>query len=406
MKKTFLLMSLAVLGLTLNSCSDSDSNGSKDITEDEAQNLDYTSANAAAWGNYAVNVARLLANYSKDLYNKWADEYAEGFKNHDRSITGYSTAIECVEEIIEGSIDIASEVGTQKIGEPVGYWNNGQRTKALYAVESWYSFHSREDYMNNILSIANAFLGVCIDIDNNVPLTDSHKQKAAANSIYSKGMANSQLAAHTAAVWDNIVAAHNAIYNIPNPFRNNIGSTQAVAAMDACAALTSSLESLEALIEERKMSEADAQAIAEQFVDVVVMPTYKSLVEKNNALQSAVNAFQKSPSNATFEAACNAWMAARKPWESAEAFLFGPVAELGLDPNMDSWPLDAVGIANLLKSQKWGEMEWTGEYEEPDEDDPDNSTAHAKAIEAAQALRGYHTLEYLLFKNGKPRTVK
>ncbi len=406
MKKTFFLMSLAVMGLTFNSCSDSDNNSSKDITEDEAQNLDYTSENAVAWGNYAVNVARLLANDSKELYNKWANEYADGFKNHDQSITGYSTAIECVEEIIEGSIDIASEVGTQKIGEPVGYWNNGQRTKALYAVESWYSFHSREDYMNNILSIANAFLGVCIDIDNNVPLTDSDKQKAAANSIYTKGMANSELAAHTAAIWDNIVAAHNAIYNIPNPFRNNIGSTQAIAAMDACAALTNSLENLEALIEERKMSEADAQAVVEQFVDVVVMPTYKSLVEKNRALQTAVNAFEKSPSNATFEAACNAWMAARKPWESSEAFLFGPVAELGLDPNMDSWPLDAVGIANLLKSQKWNEMEWTGEYEEPDEDDPDNSTAQAKAIEAAQALRGYHTLEYLLFKNGKPRTVK
>ncbi|MBP5731623.1 MAG: peptidase M75, partial [Bacteroidaceae bacterium] len=148
MKKTFFLMSLAVMGLTFNSCSDSDNNSSKDITEDEAQNLDYTSENAAAWGNYAVNVARLLANDSKELYNKWANEYADGFKNHDRSITGYSTAIECVEEIIEGSIDIASEVGTQKIGEPVGYWNNGQRTKALYAVESWYSFHSREDYMN------------------------------------------------------------------------------------------------------------------------------------------------------------------------------------------------------------------------------------------------------------------
>ena len=112
---------------------------------------------------------------------------------------------------------------------------------------------------------------------------------------------------------------------------------------------------------------------------------------------------QKSPSNAAFEAACNAWIAARKPWESSEAFLFGPVAELGLDPNMDSWPLDAVGIANLLKSQRWSEMEWTGQYEEPDEDNP---SARAEAIEAAQSLRGFHTLEYLLFKNGAPRTVK
>lgn len=62
---------------------------------------------------------------------------------------------------------------------------------------------------------------------------------------------------------------------------------------------------------------------------------------------------------------------------------------------MDSWPLDAIGIANLLKSQNWSEMEWNGPYDE------DN-----KAIEAAQSLRGYHTLEFLLFKNGVPRTVK
>lgn len=406
MKKNYLMMGLLVLGLGFTACSDSNDNNDSAITEDEAQNLDYTAANAAAWGNYAVNVARLLANDSKNLYNKWADEYAERFKNHNPSVTGYSTALECVQEIVNGSIDIAGEVGTQKIGEPVGYWNSGQKTKALYAVESWYSFHSREDYMNNILSIANAFLGVCINIDNNVPLTDSYKENAAANSLYAKGMGNSSLAEQTAAVWKDIIAAHNAIYDIPNPFRNNIGSKQAVGAMDACAALTKSLEALNALIEEGKLEENDAQDIATQFVDAVVMPTYKSLVEKNNAMQSAVNAFQKNPSNANFEAACDAWMAARKPWESSEAFLFGPVAELGLDPNMDSWPLDAVGIANLLKSQKWSDMEWTGEYEEPDEDDPGNSTAQAKAIEAAQALRGFHTLEYLLFKNGKPRTVK
>ena len=48
-------------------------------------------------------------------------------------------------------------------------------------------------------------------------------------------------------------------------------------------------------------------------------------------------------------------------------------------------------------------MEWTGQYEEPDEDNP---SARAEAIEAAQSLRGFHTLEYLLFKNGAPRTVK
>ena len=61
---------------------------------------------------------------------------------------------------------------------------------------------------------------------------------------------------------------------------------------------------------------------------------------------------------------------------------------------MDSWPLDAAGIYELLKSQQWSEMQWSGDYDEEDE-----------AIEAAQALRGYHTLEYLLFKDGQPRKV-
>ncbi len=404
MKKNLFIISSLALGLGFASCSDSDSNNDSDktITEDEAQNLDYTSDNAAAWGNYAVNVVRLLANDSKNLYGEWNNSFAADFKGHTAS-SGYNTAIECVQEIIAGSIDIATEVGTAKIGEPVGYWNDGQRNKALYAVESWYSYHSREDYMNNILSVANSIIGANINIENNVPLTDSYKDLANANSIYAKGLQSETLSPLVEDVWQKIVAAHNAIWQIPQPFRNNINSAKAVVAMDACAQLTASLETLNASIEKGSLSEDDAQAIVNQWVDVVVLPTYKDLVDKNNVLQTAVNNLQKSPSNATFEAACSAWIAARKPWESSEAFLFGPVAEMGLDPNMDSWPLDAVGIANLLKSQRWSDMEWTGRYEEPDEDNP---SARAEAIEAAQSLRGFHTLEYLLFKNGAPRTVK
>ena len=55
--------------------------------------------------------------------------------------------------------------------------------------------------------------------------------------------------------------------------------------------------------------------------------------------------------------ACNAWITAREPWEESEAFLFGPVDELGLDPNMDSWPLDQNAIVQILNSQKWGDLE-------------------------------------------------
>lgn len=81
--------------------------------------------------------------------------------------------------------------------------------------------------------------------------------------------------------------------------------------------------------------------------------------EKNSTLYDAVVALANNPSNSAFETACNAWITAREPWEESEAFLFGPVDELGLDPNMDSWPLDQNAIVQILNSQKWGDLEWS-----------------------------------------------
>ena len=148
--------------------------------------------------------------------------------------------------------------------------------------------------------------------------------------------------------------------------------------------------------EESKIEILDAEydAIINQYVDNVVLPTYNDLKTKNTALYNAVVSFGNAPSDANFQAVCNAWLTAREPWESSEAFLFGPVADYGLDPNMDSWPLDQEAIVKLLESQQWNEMEWTGDNDEDDE-----------AIAAAQNVRGFHTLEFLAFRDGKARTL-
>lgn len=384
----FAVAALATVSLT--SCSDDDDD-KKDPVDPyaNAQDLEYNSENAAAWGNYAVNVAKLLNDDSQALYDEWNNKFAKSFKNHDAA-SGYKSALDCVQQIIEGCIDIANEVGTAKIGEPVDYWTSNKKTQALYAVESWYSWHSRDDYKNNILSIANSLLGQ--------PITGSPAKydikKAADNSVISKCASNAKLKDASQLVWNNVGKAWSAIDAIPQPFRNNIGSNEAAAAMDACAELVTSLEALNGLVADN-LSEKDCQAIVDQFVDNVALPTYKDLAAKNKALLEAVQALQKNPSNATFEAACEAWLASRQPWETSEAFLFGPVSKLGLDPNMDSWPLDQDGIVQVMKEQKWSSFQWTGEYDEDSE-----------AIEAAQSLRGFHTLEYLLFKDGKARTVK
>mgnify|MGYP000562131967 FL=1 len=52
----------------------------------------------------------------------------------------------------------------------------------------------------------------------------------------------------------------------------------------------------------------DLDAIAEQFVDAIVLPTYKDLQEKNKLLLDAVNQFRQNPSNDNFEKACNLWI--------------------------------------------------------------------------------------------------
>ena len=142
------------------------------------------------------------------------------------------------------------------------------------------------------------------------------------------------------------------------------------------------------------IQDAEYDAIINQYVDNVVLPTYNDLKAKNSALYQAVVDFGDAPSDAKFQAICDAWLVARGPWESSEAFLFGPVADNGLDPNMDSWPLDQEAIVKLLESQQWNDMEWTGDYDEDDD-----------AIAAAQNVRGFHTLEFLAFRDGKARTL-
>ena len=163
-----------------------------------------------------------------------------------------------------------------------------------------------------------------------------------------------------------------------------------VAALAAGLSLMScSEDKSESIVDDSKLDMSVLDPIVTTYADGVVVPTYKSLKEKNEALYDAVSALCANPSDKAFEDAAEAWLESREPWEKSEAFLFGPVDALGLDPNMDSWPLDQAGIEQILASGDWGALEWTEDSE----------------AEAAQGVRGFHTLEYLLFKDGEARTI-
>ncbi|MBD5263817.1 MAG: peptidase M75 [Bacteroides sp.] len=382
--KKYLLGFSALLcagAMTLTGCSNNDDPKPSD-DNDNAATLDYNEKNAASWGNYMQQVAILLQMDSNTLYEAWTVSYdggapfATSFKQHNGG--DYSSALSCVEQIIEGCADIANEVGTAKIGDPYNLYVSGDTQAALYSVESWYSWHSREDYSNNILSIRNSYYG---------SLDGSVSPKSLSALIAAE---DAQLDTKVKAA---ITDASNAILAIPQPFRNHINSAESRAAMTACADLEEILSVNLKNAVNRLGNDSRYQDIVDNYVDAVVVPTYKSLQEKNKALYQTVVTFKNSPSDANFANACNAWLEAREPWEKSEAFLFGPVDALGLDPNMDSWPLDQDNIVQILNSGNYDNLDWS------DGDDDDT-------IEAVQSVRGFHTLEFLLFKDGQPRKVK
>ena len=67
----------------------------------------------------------------------------------------YKTYQEVAEEIIQGCVDIATEVGNTKIGRP----NQASSEEDRNYIESPYALNSIEDFKDNIRSIKNSYLG-------------------------------------------------------------------------------------------------------------------------------------------------------------------------------------------------------------------------------------------------------
>ena len=128
----------------------------------------------------------------------------------------------------------------------------------------------------------------------------------------------------------------------------------------------------------------DAGAILDHYANNVVYAIYADLDSKAGELLDAVKALQADTSQSNLEAAQQAWVAARIPWERSEAFLFGPVDTQGLDPALDSWPVDRVSLQEVL-------------------DDDNELTTDYVTNELEDTQKGFHTIEYLIFRDGDQR---
>lgn len=133
-------------------------------------------------------------------------------------------------------------------------------------------------------------------------------------------------------------------------------------------------------------TDAEYKAVLESYVDYTIIPTYKALAEAALVMRQANEALKANPSDATMEAASDAWMDARIKWELSEAFLFGPVSEDGfdIDAHVDSWPLELIDIQReIAKGTITGAEAWEKEAE----------------------VIGFHVTEYLLYRNGESRPI-
>jgi predicted lipoprotein len=129
----------------------------------------------------------------------------------------------------------------------------------------------------------------------------------------------------------------------------------------------------------------DASAMLDNEANNIILKTYIDLDTEAAALVEAVNELEQNTTEANLEAAQQQWRNTRQPWESSESFLFGPVASEGIDPAIDDWPVNKTDLDNVLASND----ELTKEY--------------VDGLETG--LKGFHTIEYLLFGDGNNKTV-
>ena len=118
----------------------------------------------------------------------------------------------------------------------------------------------------------------------------------------------------------------------------------------------------------------------------VILKTYKDLDEKSVLLADALALLSSDQTAQNLENARQAWRVARVPWEKSEGFLFGPVDQQGIDPSIDSWPVNETDLDAVLH----GGQQLTKSY-----------------IDGLDGtLKGFHTIEYLLFgTNGNKQIV-
>ena len=142
----------------------------------------------------------------------------------------------------------------------------------------------------------------------------------------------------------------------------------------------------------------DIKAAVEQYVPDVVYSTYNDLARESEELYDLLaDAAEKGVdalSQAEIDAICAKFLQARQSWEESEAFLYGAATDFGIDPHIDTWPLDVEALATALSNA-----------EQVSNLEGEDGIGYASAKLGAELL-GFHGIEFILFRDGQNRTVE
>lgn len=128
------------------------------------------------------------------------------------------------------------------------------------------------------------------------------------------------------------------------------------------------------------------EAAISDFVHKVALPGYAELQSKASVLNTAIATLNTNATETNLDAAKAAWKDLRVTWEKCEGFLFGPIEDDNYDPETDTWPVNFNDMNALLANNSQG-------------------LTVTDVSSFADALKGYHPIEFILWGEGGTRTA-
>lgn len=124
-------------------------------------------------------------------------------------------------------------------------------------------------------------------------------------------------------------------------------------------------------------TESDEIKVLTNIGNNIIMVVYKNLNDDSDPLVAAVQALVASQTQANLDAARQAWLTARVPFEFGEAHEFGPIKQGDIKKKLDFWPADILEINNITSG---------------------TATIDQAFVDSRPyGAKGYHGMEYLLW---------